>query len=358
MPRRRVIDRWLLGAALLAASFGVVMVGSASAHVAVQVYDLPPTEFAFRQLIAVLIGVLGMLAATFVPLSWATDRRLALPALLLTWAALGAAFLQSPVSGTHRWLRLPIGSFQPSAVAKLTLPLALAALLAQRRERPEERRLVFGVALGMIVLTCAVVLLEPDLGSAGLLFVAGAVILLLAGMSWRPMAAVGACGVLVVAVAILAAPYRRERLLSFLGDPSYQVRQSLIALGGGGLLGRGPGESVQKLFFLPQPHGDFIFAIIGEELGFIGATLTLAVLAVIVVRGLSAAWRASSRPAALLGGGLAAAIATQALFNVSVCIDLLPAKGIPLPLVSAGGSDVVMTFVAIGLLLNIGKEAL
>jgi cell division protein FtsW len=343
MPRRREIDRWLLGATLLTAFFGVVMVGSASAHLATQFYHLPEAEFALRQLVAVLIGLAGMLAATFVP---------------LIWAALGAAFLQEPVAGTHRWLRLPLGSFQPSAMAKLTLPLALAALLAGRREEAEQQHLAFGSGLAMIIVTCVLVLVEPDLGSAGLLFVAGAVVLLLAGMSWRSMAAMGACGALVVTVAILAAPYRRERLLSFLGEPSYQVRQSLIALGGGGLFGRGPGESVQKLFFLPQPHGDFIFAIVGEELGFIGATLTLAVLAVIVARGLSAAWRASSRPPALLAGGLAAVLATQALFNVSVCVDLLPAKGIPLPLVSAGGSDVVMTFVAVGLLLNIGKEAL
>jgi len=356
MPRRRVIDRALFGAALLAASFGVAMVGSASAHLASQYYSLPESEFAVRQAVAVLIGALAMLIATFVPLRLLTDWRVALPALALTWVALAAAYLQDPVAGTHRWLRLPIGSFQPSALAKLTLPLALAALVVHQRQRRADERHTVALALAAIGVTCGLVLLEPDLGSAGLLFVAGAAVLLFADVSWRPLAAcVGAASV-VGLLAILAAPYRRARLLSFLGEPSFQVQQSLIAIGGGGAFGRGPGESVQKLFYLPQPHSDFIFSIIGEELGFVGALAVLGVLGVIVARGLKAAVRAPFAGAALLAGGLAVLIGVQALFNVSVCLDLVPAKGIPLPLVSAGGSDVVMTFVAIGLLLNVGKE--
>ena len=143
MPRRREIDRYLLGATLLAACFGVAMVGSASAHLASQYYGLPESEFALRQAVAVVIGVMGMLIATFIPLRLITDWRVALPALAVTWIALAAAYLQGPVSGTHRWLRLPVGSFQPSALAKLTLPLAVAALIvAQRQRRASERHTI------------------------------------------------------------------------------------------------------------------------------------------------------------------------------------------------------------------------
>jgi cell division protein FtsW len=358
VPRRRQLDPVLLGATLLVACFGIVMVGSASAHLASQYYHLPETEFAVRQLVAVLLGVAGMLAATFVPLRIVTDWRVALPAILLTWLALLAAYGQGAVAGTHRWLHLPVGSFQPSALAKLTLPLALAALVARRRQRRADERITWAMAAATVAVTCGFVLFEPDLGSAGLLCAAGAAVLLLAGAPWRAMLVGGGAAGALGLVAILASAYRRQRLLSFLGAPSYQVQQSLIALGGGGLFGRGPGQSVQKLFFLPQPHSDFIFSIIGEELGFVGAIVTLVVLGVVAARGLAAARRAPSTASALLAAGIAVTLAIQTLFNASVCVDLLPAKGIPLPLVSAGGSDVAMTLVAVGLLLNVGKEAM
>ena len=144
--------------------------------------------------------------------------------------------------------------------------------------------------------------------------------------------------------------------IGFLGATGYQVQQSLIALGAGGPLGRGPGKSVQKLFFLPQPHSDFVFAIVGEELGLLGAAAILALLGVVVYRGFLAAWRASSRASALLAAGIATGLAAQALINVSVCLKLIPAKGLPLPLISAGGSDVAVTLVMIGVLLNVAKE--
>ncbi len=356
MPRRRQIDRWLLGATLLTAAFGVVMVKSASAHLSTPYGSASQSEYAVRQLVAVVLGFAAMLAATFVPLRRLASWKLAMPALGLTWIALATAYLQPAVAHTHRWLRLPMGSFQPSALAKIVLPLALAVFIVRRRQQDADERLTLLGALGIIAVTCALVLFEPDLGSAALLLVTGAAVLLLAGAPWRPLAAAGASAVVLLSIFMLAAPYRRQRLVAFLGDPSYQVHQSLIAVGGGGFFGRGPGQSIQKLFFLPQPHSDFIFSIIGEELGFVGATLTLVALGLIVTRAFMAARRAPTAESAMLAGGLATAIAVQALLNVSVCIDLAPAKGIPLPLLSAGGSDVVMTLMAIGLLLNVGKE--
>ncbi|MGE5236492.1 MAG: FtsW/RodA/SpoVE family cell cycle protein [Acidobacteriota bacterium] len=356
MPRVKQIDRWLVGATLVTAAFGVVMVASASGPLARESYHLPQGEFALRQLVAVVLGCAAMLAATFVPLEWLTGWRVAMTGLAGTWAALLLAFLQPTVASTHRWLQLPGISVQPSAIAKVTLPLALAALISRHRERRADPRHTFALAAAIIAVTVGLVLAEPDFGSAVLLTVAAAAVLVVAGVPWRPMLLAAAAGIPVFVVAIALKPYRVERMRSFFGSISYQVHQSLIALGRGGFLGQGPGESVQKLFYLPQPHTDFIFAIAGEELGFIGTTLILLVLGVIVARGLRAVAHASRLSHALVAAGLTTTLAVQALLNASVCLNLLPAKGLPLPLISAGGSDVVLTFAAIGLLLNIAKE--
>jgi len=356
MPRTRQIDHLLLAATMVTAAIGVVMVGSASGSLAREHYHLSEYEFAFRQFVAVILGAVGMLAATFVPLDKLTTWKVALVLLLATWAALIAAFLQAPVAGTHRWLQLPVSSIQPSAVAKVTLPLALASLLARPQAGRKERRTAHRLALALTAFTVGLVLIEPDLGSAVLLLVAATSVLLLAEVPWRTLVGFGAVAALAILVAVAIKPYRVERLRTFFGDTSYQVQQSLIAIGGGGLIGRGPGESLQKLFYLPQPHTDFIFAVIGEELGLAGTAVTLALLGIIVARALLAASRANTLAAGLLASGLAVTLAVQVLLNVSVCLKLLPAKGLPLPLLSAGGSDVMVTMVAVGLLLNVGKE--
>jgi cell division protein FtsW len=357
MPRQRELDRYLLGSTMITAALGVVIVASASAPLAREYYHLPEGEFAVRQLVAVVLGFAGMLAAAFVPLEHITRWRVALPLLIANWVALAAAFLQRPVAGTHRWLQLPGVSFQPSVLAKITLPLALAALLVKPRKDEREQRRAIHIGLVLTALTVLLVLAEPDLGSAVLLLAAAGSVLFLAGMRWRTVAATGTIAALVFVAAVLVKPYRMARISGFLGTTSYQVQQSLIALGAGGTFGRGPGKSVQKLFFLPQPHSDFVFAIVGEELGLLGAVGVLALLGVIVYRGFLAAWRASSRANALLATGITCGLGAQALINVSVCLKLIPAKGLPLPLISAGGSDVAVTLVMIGVLLNVAKEA-
>jgi cell division protein FtsW len=336
---------------------GVVMVASASGPLAREYYHIPEFEFAFRQLVAVLLGAGAMVAATFMPLDLLLKPRVALGGLGLTWVALAVPYLQSPVNGTHRWLQLPVGSVQPSALAKVALPLALASWVAFCRSRRETPERTFYPALAITGLTVALVLAGPDLGSAVLLLAGAVAVLLLAEMPWKPLLALGGGTVLMVALAILAKPYRIERVRTFFGETSYQVQQSLIAIGGGGALGRGIGESTQKLFFLPYPHTDFIFAVVGEEVGLWGATLILTLLGVIVVRAFRAAHRSPTLATGLLAAGLAVTLAVQALINVSVCLKLMPAKGLPLPLLSAGGSDVLVTMVAIGLVLNVGKES-
>lgn len=356
MPRARRVDRVLLTATLVTAAAGVVMVASASAPLAREYYRLPEFEFGLRQAVAVLLGLVALLAATFVPLDRLLSPKVALPLLGLTWVALAIPFLQGKVAGTHRWLQLPMGSLQPSALAKITLPLALAAWIAYCRGRRRSSAETVYPALGMLAVTTGIVLVEPDLGSAILMASAAVAILLLADIDWKLLCCLFGASVVVVAIAILAKPYRIERIRTFFGETSYQVQQSLIALGGGGLVGRGPGESLQKLFFLPQPHTDFIFAVLGEEFGLVGCLVVLGLLGTIVVRGLQAARRAHSEAAALLAAGAAVTVGVQTLLNVSVCLKLLPAKGLPLPLLSAGGSDVLVTMLLVGLLLNVGKE--
>jgi cell division protein FtsW len=356
MPKTRTIDGVLLGATLITAAVGVVVVASASGPLAREYYHLPEFEFAFRQIVAVLLGVAGLLAATFVPLEKLCKPKAAMALLAVTWAGLAAAYLQPKVAGTHRWLQLPVGSIQPSALAKITLPLALASFIASRRQQRRNGLADHALTVAFIGVTVLLVLLEPDLGSAVLLLAASLTVLVLAETPWKLLAGVGLAATLVFVVAILAKPYRIERMRTFFGESSYQVQQSLIAIGGGGLLGRGPGQSLQKLFFLPQPHTDFVFSVVGEEFGLWGTTLVVMLLGTIVARALLAAHRANSLAAALLAGGLATTLAVQTLLNISVCVKLLPAKGLPLPLLSAGGSDVAMTLVALGLLLNVGKE--
>jgi len=356
MPRQRELDRYLLASTMVTATVGVVVVASASGPLAREYYHLPETEFAVRQLVAVLLGFAAMLAAAFVPLDLLTRWRVAFLLLIGNWAALLLAFFQRPVAGTHRWLQLPGVSVQPSALAKITLPLALAALLARPRANERERSRAFRIALALTAVTVVLVLVEPDLGSAVLLLAAAVAVLFLAGLPWRAVLASGAIAATVFAAAVLLKPYRMARISGFFGNTSYQVQQSLIALGAGGPLGRGPGKSLQKLFFLPQPHSDFVFAIVGEELGLVGAVVLLALLGFIVYRGLLAAWRADGRASALLATGIATGLAAQTLINVSVCLKLIPAKGLPLPLISAGGSDVAVTLLMIGVLLNVAKE--
>lgn len=356
MPKRQQLDRFLLFATLVAAPVGVALVYSASAPLARDYYGLPAWDFANRQLMAWVVGTAFMLAAAFAPLEKLLSRTVAQASLAATWVLLLVPYFQPEVAQTHRWLRLPGASFQPSALAKVALPLALASVLAEMpsRGREQNRYLVFAGFLTAV--TAGLVYFEPDLGTALLLLGTATAMLVVADTRTWALAGALAAVVGVAIVGILAEPYRLTRVVGFLSGTTYQVQQALIALGSGGLVGRGPGASVQKLFFLPQPHTDFIFAIAGEELGFAGAILLLGLLGLIVARCFVAAKRAPQRAAALLACGLGCELALQVLLNVAVCLHLSPAKGLPLPLISAGGSDLVANLLALGLVLNVSKE--
>jgi cell division protein FtsW len=360
MARKLAFDRVLFTVIVILVGLGLVMVYSASAPMA-RAKGATLNPFLVRQLFAALLGFAVMFA-----LMHFDYRKLRHPAVAWTLLASALALLVAVLFGpelnaTRRWLFVAGVSVQPSEIAKLALVVFLAFQIERHKERVSSRELLVpvGAATG---LAAGLIVLEPDLGSALLLVATAATMLFLAGLSWRYVALAGVALVPGVVALILAAPYRRARLLAFLDpdkDPlgsGFQALQSLIAVGSGGLVGLGPGESVQKLYFLPYPHSDFIYAIVAEELGLLGALAVVLLFTIFLWRGLRAGWRAPDPFGRFLGWGCAAMIGLQALINVSVVIALLPTKGIPLPFLSYGGSSMVISLALCGLILNVSQH--
>jgi cell division protein FtsW len=363
MPRKLAPDFWLFAVALVLLSTGVVMVYSASAIVAADRFR-DPYFFLKRQVFWAALGC----AALWIALR--TDYRrlekLVLP--LLGIAALLLLLVLIPglgvsINGSRRWLRLGPMSFQPAELAKLALVLYLAAFLARRRN--EMHDVWRGIAPPLAVGGClaGLVLMQPDLGNAVTLLVLTVGLLFLGGArtTWLAMLAVPA--IPLAALAVWMAPYRMRRVFAFLDpwqDPrgsGFQIIQSWLAFGSGGLFGRGIGESKQKLFYLPEAHTDFVFAIVGEELGFVGAAAVVLLFAALIWRGLRIGLRASEPFGAYLALGITVLVATQTLVNLGVVTGMLPTKGLPLPFLSFGGSALLMTMLATGVLLNISQDA-
>jgi cell division protein FtsW len=235
-----------------------------------------------------------------------------------------------------------------------------AILLVEAREEGWPWRRLAPLA-GVCVATTAVVALQPDLGSAALMLVTVGAMAFVSGMPMRLLALPATAGVVALVVAILASPYRLARVRAFFDSSaaaaaSWQSDQSLIAIGSGGVFGLGYGSGLQKLFFLPEPHTDFIFAITGEELGVVGMSTLLILSAMITWRGMMIAGRLGDPRLALLAFGLTMAFAAQCLVHMAVCLDLLPPKGIPLPFVSYGKTELVVSLVSVGILLNLSRE--
>ena len=362
MARTLRSDKLLFGATVGLVSISVVMVFSASAATAFAEHSTPAYYFA-KQLAWAVIGIGLMLTAMRIDYHRYNQAPLIWGLLAVTAIALVAVFGFGSRNGTHRWLILGPISLQPSEAAKLTVILFAAALLERRMHRINE---IPYALMPIMVVTGAVaglILAEPDFGTSAMVITIVAAMLFTAGLSYRYV--IGAALLLLPAamVIVITAAYRMRRILSFL-DPwedaqgsGYQAVQSFIALGSGGLLGRGLMNGVQKLFYLPYAHTDFIFAVVGEELGLIGTTGILICFVVIAWRGLRAALLAPDRYGSLLAVGLTTMVAVQGFINMSVNIGLLPTKGIPLPFVSNGGSSLIVNLVAMGILLNISQQA-
>ncbi len=357
------VDKWMFFTTLLLVVAGLVMVFSASAVVAQERFNSPYT-FVGKQAVWALAGVLIMLVLMHVDYTAYNSPRFIYPALCVTTLLLVLVFFFPESHNTHRWIRF--GGFftlQPSEIAKPVLILFLAWFLSTRLDAMRDWKHTLIRAAIMPVVFILLIVKQPDLGTALVLLGVTAMILLLAGMEWKYLF-FGFCATLPPLAALLfMVAWRRQRMLVFLNpesDPQgagFHINQSLIAVGTGGLTGRGYMEGVQKLFYLPEAHTDFIFANIAEELGFIGSILIVLLFVVLGVRGLRATFRSQDPFARLAAFGITTTILLQAFFNISVVLSLVPTKGIPLPLISFGGTSIFCTLASIGILLNITKKA-
>jgi cell division protein FtsW len=362
MARKLKSDKWLFIATLALVCTSVVMVFSASSVVLGERGE-NPYLYLLKQ------GTFALVGLAFVQVIMRIDYRTYRQPVII-WTVLGIAAVAlvvvlfgREVKGATRWLNVgPLG-IQPSELAKIAVILFIAALLERRMERIDEPAyalLPIGVVLGTIV---GLILTQPDLGTAVSIVVIAAVMIFAAGISYRYIALIAMMGVPSLFLLIYLSEYRLRRVQAFLdpwADPlkgGYQAIQSMISVSVGGLFGRGLTDGLQKLFYLPEPHNDFIFAVIGEELGLLGATIVLACFCIIAWRGMRTALRAPDRFGSFLAIGLTTMVAFQAFFNISVVLGLLPTKGIPLPFVSYGGSSLLINLIGMGILLNVSQHA-
>jgi cell division protein FtsW len=363
MAKRVGVDKWLFFTTLVLVVTGLVMVFSASAVVDQERYHSAYT-FVATQAVWALLGVLAMLVLMQVDVSRYNSPRFIYPAICVTTLLLVLVFLMPGSHHTHRWIRFGnFFTFQPSEIAKPVLVLFLAWFLHNRLDAMRDWRHTLLPATVIPLLFIMLVVIQPDLGTALVLAGVTAILLILAGMEWKILLA-GVCAALPgLAALLLMVPWRRARLLVFLNpesDPQgagYHIYQSLIAVGTGGFTGRGYMEGMQKLFYLPEASTDFIFANIAEELGFVGAMFIVLLFAVFGVRGLRTAFRTVDPFSRLVAFGITTAVLLQAFFNISVVLSLVPNKGIPLPLISHGGTSLFCTLASVGVLLNISRQA-
>lgn len=362
MPRKLVPDMWLFGVVVALVSVGVVMVYSASAIVAVDRFG-DPYFFVKKQISWAVLGF-GGLWATMV-LNYRSLQRVVLPLLIVSVILLVLVLIppfSQEINGTRRWLRWGPVSFQPAEFAKVSLVVYLAAFLTRRRDVVTSFWLGLLPPLLVAGAMAGLVLLQPDLGSSLTLVVLVFCLLFVAGARVSQMALVAASALPLLAAAVYTAPYRLQRIMAFLdpwADPrgsGFQIIQSYLALGSGGLFGRGLGESKQKLFYLPESHTDFIFAVIGEELGLLGTAFVVCLFGLLIWRGIRIGLGAPEPFGAFLALGLTTLLASQMLVNVGVVTGVLPTKGLPLPFISFGGSALLMAMISVGVLLNISQH--
>jgi cell division protein FtsW len=322
-----------------------------------------PYAFVGRQAGWALAGVLTMVGLMSVDYTHYKSPRFIYPALAVTTVLLVLVFFFRDSHNTHRWIRFgDLFTFQPSEIAKPVLILFLAWFLHTRLDAMRDWKHTLLRAAIMPMVFILLIVRQPDLGTALVLAGVTAMMLILAGMEWKYLFIGLGATLPFLAMLLFWVAWRRQRMLVFLhpdADPQgagFHITQSLIAVGTGGLTGRGYMEGMQKLFYLPEASTDFIFANIAEELGFIGAISILVLFLVLGVRGLRTAYRAQDPFARLTAFGITTAILLQAFFNISVVLSLLPTKGIPLPFISSGGTSLFVTLAGIGILLNISKK--
>ncbi len=360
------LDFALLAGALGLIAFSIYTLGQATAE------DVPgdPYFYVIRQTIYATVGIALMLAVARVDYSRFRELRVGIYSAMVFSICLVFVFAEA-TRGSHRWIELPFFTFQPSELGKVLLILVLAAVAVSATHsasawRRTGRIMLLGAIPGLLVF------LQPDLGSSLVYGVVTLAVLFLAGTPWQHLAAIGAGVAALVSLVLVVAPaadkpilqpYQEDRLTSFLSPSedsagtSYQINQSLISVGAGGKTGRGDEATQTRDGFLPERHTDFIFAVVGERYGFMGAAFILSLYALVIWRALRIMTLSKNRYGTIVAGSIAVALMFQIFVNVGMNIGIAPITGIPLPLMSAGGSSVIVTFLALGLLQSIHVQS-
>ncbi len=361
MAKRVGVDKGLYCATLFLVVIGLAMVFSASAVMARERYGSPYT-FLIRQALFAVFGLAAMTLLMRVDYRKYNRPSIVFPFVGVTVIFLLGAFLMHDSHNTHRWFRLGALSFQPSEIAKPALVLFLAWFLQNRMHAMDDvRNTIIPAALPSLIFI-ALILKEPDLGTALVCAGVTALMLWLAGMNFKYLGYAALASTPVLYFMLFRVAWRRDRLLAFMNPESdplgkgYHILQSLIAVGSGGLKGVGYMDGAAKLFYLPEPHTDYIFANIAQELGLIGSLIVLGLFVFIGYRGMRAAILSRDPFARFLAFGITATILIQAFFNISVVLALVPTKGITLPFVSYGGTSLFIMLMLVGVLLNITRE--
>ncbi len=362
MAKRVSVDRWLFTITLLLVFLGLVMVFSASAVMAKERFNSPYT-FVIRQLAWAIAGIAVMIAG--MKIDYRRYKHPAVVFLLLgfTTLMLIVVFFLDRSHNTHRWFHWGAFSFQPSEVAKPVLILFLAYFLESRTRSMDDWRNTLLPAIAPTAVFLVLIVFQPDLGTAIACAGITACVLFVAGLQVRYFGFAVLASILPLYWLIFHVTYRRDRIFAFVNpyaDPQgrgFHIIQSLIAVATGGLTGSGLMEGKQKLFYLPEPHTDFIFAVTAEELGLVGSAIVILLFAIFLWRGMRAALRTHDTFGRLLAVGITSMVVLQAFINISVVLGMMPTKGIPLPFISYGGSSLFVTLACVGVLLNITKQA-
>lgn len=366
VPRPMGFDRWLFLTTALLVVAGLFLVGSASYYFAMSL-GLHPYHFLILHSLHALVGAAAFTAALYLPYQKLASRPLVLGGMAASLVALALVWTMPAVGGAHRWYRFGPLTVQPSELAKPVAVVFTAYLLSRRESEVNVlRRVPMPCLLGVGPLVLLIVI-EPDLGTALMLVLTVSVMVFVAGLRWKYIGASVGAGVLGLLLAVLIEPYRIQRIKTYVGSlfgptedtlgAGFQLVQSLIAVGSGGVTGAGWGQGQQKALYLPAAHTDFLFSVIGEELGLLGTGLMLAAFLLLFWRGIRTALRAPDRFGFYLALGITSLLVLQALIHMGVCLGLLPTKGLPLPLLSHGGSSLVATMAAVGVLLNVSQHS-
>lgn len=358
------VDGSLVAVLIMLLLAGLLILFSATYYIAQDRGD--PLGEVKKQLIGIALGTAAMIFTSRVPYrfwrdTWVVVGALGISAVLLILVIIPGVGVY--LNGSRRWLSVAGMSFQPSEFAKMAVVLYMATTLTYRGKKIKS--LIFGIVPVLLVpgVVFLLILQQPNLSTAGSILITSLILIIIAGARWRHILMMLVGGICVGGFYAWSAPYRRERLLSFtdpfakMNDEGYQLAQSLIAFGSGGVFGMGLGMGRQKYAYLPYPESDFIFAIVGEDFGFAGCVAVIALFVAFMLCGMRIATRCRDKFGALLAAGITCSITVQAFLNMGVVIGILPTTGLPLPFFSAGGTSISITMAAVGILMNISRTA-